>query len=69
MTMVGDEVQRLIRERETLRGLLREAENGRTVAPAYDGMPTDPVDLSIQATRAKLARIEAQLTALGGGAK
>ena len=68
MTMEGDEVRRLIRERETLRGLLREAENGHIAAPAYDGMPTDPVEISIQATRAKLARIEAQLAALGGGA-
>jgi hypothetical protein len=65
--MSDEEMQRLIRERETLRGLLTEAENGRTAAPSYDGMPANAVDASIEATRAKLARIEQQLAALGGG--
>jgi len=68
MTMSSEEVQRLIRERETLRGLLKEAENGHTAAPSYDGMPSDAVDASIQATRAKLAKIERQLAEGGGGA-
>jgi hypothetical protein len=68
MSMKGDEVQRLTRERETLLGLLREAENGRACAPAYDGIPVDPVDASIQATRAKLARIEKLLAEHRGGA-
>jgi len=61
MAIGAEEVQRLTKERETLLGLLQEAENGRAATPAYDGIPPDPVDLSIQATRAKLARIEAQL--------
>jgi hypothetical protein len=66
MAMTGDEVRRLIRERETLLGLLREAENGRASAPSYDGIPVDPVDASIQATRAKLAKIEKLLAERGG---
>lgn len=66
--MTGDEVQRLIRERETLLGLLREAENGRASMPSYDGIPIDPVDASIQATRAKLERIEKLLAERGGEA-
>jgi hypothetical protein len=68
MTIDGDEIRRLIKEREALRGLLREAENGRAAAHAYDGMPVDPIDASIQATRAKLARIEALLAGQGGPA-
>ena len=32
--MSDEEVRRLTRERETLRGLLQEAENGRTVSPS-----------------------------------
>ena len=66
MAMSAEEIQRLIRERETLRGLLTEAENGHTVAPSYDGIPPDAVDASIQATRAKLARIERLLAGQGG---
>ena len=66
MAMSAEEIQRLIRERETLRGLLTEAENGHTVAPSYDGIPPDAVDASIQATRAKLARIEQLLAEQGG---
>jgi hypothetical protein len=65
--MTGDEVQRLLKERETLLGLLKEAENGRASAPPYDGIPVDPVDASIQATRAKLVRIEMLLAARGRG--
>jgi hypothetical protein len=61
MTIEGDEIRRLMKERETLRGLLREAENGRAAAPHSDGLPIDPVDASIEATRAKLARIEQAL--------
>jgi hypothetical protein len=61
-----DEMGRLLKERETLLGLLREAENGRTSSPDYDGMPVDPVDASIQATRAKLARIEQLLAGQNG---
>jgi hypothetical protein len=68
MAMSADEIQQLIRQRETLRGLLREAENGHTAAPSYDGMPPDTVDASIQATRAKLAKIEQLLAEQGGGA-
>ena len=56
-----DEIKRLEKECETLRGLLSEAENGHNEAPRYDGMAVDPVDASIAATRAKLARIEALL--------
>jgi hypothetical protein len=67
MAMEDEEVRRLIRERETLRGLLKEAENGHITAPSYDGMPPDMVDMSIQATRAKLARIEQLLAEQGGG--
>jgi hypothetical protein len=66
MTMSAEEIQRLIRERETLRGLLTEAENGHIAAPTYDGMPPDTVDASIQATRAKLARIEQLLAEQSG---
>jgi len=65
MTLSRDEVERLTRERETLRGLLREAENGRAAPHHYDGMKIDPVDVSIEATRAKLAAIEAALAARG----
>ena len=61
MPIGDDEVRRLMKERETLLGLLVEAEQGRASPPSYDGIPPDPVDLSIQATRAKLARIEALL--------
>ena len=61
MAIDEDEAKRLLKERETLLGLLREAEQGRASPPSYDGIPPDPVDLSIQATRAKLARIEARL--------
>ena len=64
MPMNGDEVGRLTKEREILLGLLREAEDGRAATPAYDGLPRDPLDTSIQATRTKLARIEARLTEL-----
>ena len=66
MALSGEEVQRLTRQREILLGLLAEAENGRTSSPAYDGMPTDPVDASIQATREKLAKIEKQLKEADG---
>ena len=68
MAIGDDEIRRLKRERETLLGLLKEAENGRTAAPDYDGMPVDPVDASIQATRAKLARIEQRLAERSGRA-
>ena len=68
MASDGDEIGRLERECETLRGLLSEAEDGRTAAPHYDGMAVDPVDASIEATRAKLARIEALLAARRGQA-
>ena len=61
MAMKADEKQELMKQREILLGLLREAEDGRAAAPPYDGLPIDPVDASIQATRAKLARIEALL--------
>ena len=63
MTIKGEELRRLEKERETLIGLLTEAENGRAAARRYDGMATDPVDASIQATRAKLAKIESRLAA------
>ena len=61
MAIDEDEAKRLMKERETLLGLLREAEQGRASPRSYDGIPPDPVDLSIQATRAQLARIEARL--------
>lgn len=67
MAMSGDEVRQLMRQRETLLGLLQEAENGRASAPSYDGLPADPTDLSIQATRAKLEKIEALLAEHRGG--
>jgi hypothetical protein len=66
MAMADEEIQRLMRERETLLGLLREAENGHAPAPHYDGFEVNPVDASICATRAKLARIEALLAGQGG---
>jgi hypothetical protein len=56
------------RERDTLRGLIREAENGHRGSPGYDGMPPDLVEESLRATRAKLARLEALLTAADGAA-
>jgi hypothetical protein len=65
MEISGDERQRLLKERETLLGLLLEAENGRTKVPHYDGVATDPVDASIEATRARLARIEKRLAEHG----
>ena len=67
MPMNGDEVKRLLKERETLRGLLQEAENGRRAGPDYDGLPPDPIEASIQATKAKLARIEKLLAEQSGG--
>jgi flagellar biosynthesis/type III secretory pathway chaperone len=68
MPMNGDQIQQLLKERESLLGLLTEAENGRTSAPHYDGMKTDPIDASIEATRAKLARVEALLAGQAGEA-
>jgi hypothetical protein len=66
--MNEDEAKRLAKEREVLLGLLREAENGRQAAPPYDGIPVDPVEISIRATRAKLALIETRLASLRGEA-
>jgi hypothetical protein len=65
MEMNGDELPRLLTERETLLGLLTEAESGRIGGPRYDGLETDPVNASIEATRAKLARIEQRLAEHG----
>ncbi|MBV9883085.1 MAG: hypothetical protein JO276_08760 [Sphingomonadaceae bacterium] len=70
MTFDGDpadpaQVESWRRERNTLLGLLREAENGHRARPGYDGMPPDLVEESLRATRAKLARLEALLAAAG----
>jgi hypothetical protein len=66
MPICNEEMERLVKERATLLGLLTEAENGRRSAPHYDGMAIDPVAASIEATRAKLATIEARLAGRDG---
>ena len=61
------QLERWRRDCESLRGLIREAEDGRHVRADYDGLPPDLVEESLRATRARLARIEALLAAAEGG--